>query len=63
MSTVLGTVHAAVEVEERPATREHALPPVTEDPRYIGRNSELPLALRQPARAGPFRIAADVARV
>jgi carbon-monoxide dehydrogenase large subunit len=39
---------AAVETEERPATttREEVLPPVTEDPRYIGHNAERPSARR-----------------
>jgi carbon-monoxide dehydrogenase large subunit len=43
-----GDVVAAVETEERPATttREEVLPPVTEDPRYIGHNAERPSARR-----------------
>lgn len=37
---------AATEVEERPRTlpEDHVLPPVTEDPRYIGTSSERPSA-------------------
>jgi carbon-monoxide dehydrogenase large subunit len=40
-------LQAAVEVEERPAVRHDApLPPVTEDPRYIGTSAERPSARR-----------------
>ena len=41
------TTTAATEVEERPAvTHDEPLPPVTEDPRYIGTSAERPSARR-----------------
>ena len=40
-------IRAATEVEERPAVEhEQPLPPVTEDPRYIGTSAERPSARR-----------------
>jgi aerobic carbon-monoxide dehydrogenase large subunit len=48
MNTITSAeLRAAVEVEERPAvTHDTALPPVTEDPRYIGTSAERPSARR-----------------
>ncbi|MFD0667230.1 xanthine dehydrogenase family protein molybdopterin-binding subunit [Ramlibacter sp. MAHUQ-53] len=46
MNTSTTLPRAGSEVKERPATGEQPLPPVTEDPRYIGHNAERPSARR-----------------
>ncbi len=48
MNTITSAeIRAATEVEDRPAVQHDApLPPVTEDPRYIGTSAERPSARR-----------------